>query len=764
MMYFYLAALAAPAAAPLPVLAPAFVPDLVPDFIDAESSSSADQKDIVVTADTLRKIENVPNTTVTVDAARIATTINAVSIEDTLKYAPSLIIRKRSIGDNFAPIATRTSGLGASARSLIFADGVPLSALIANNNGNGSPKWQLVSPAEIAKIDVLYGPFSAAYAGNSIGTVVNITTRLPDKLDAQATLLFNNQWHTQYATSLSLPTGQVSASIGDRFGRFAFFTSITHTVSNAQPIAYVTATTAPAGTTGSIATLNRLGAPIRVLGASDIDHHVQDTIKLKLGYDLTEDIRASYVLGVFLDSSQARLDSYLRDVAGNAVFTPGFNSGLYLREQRHFIHGATIDGQASRLNWQIAGSLYDYAKDAQSSPTATLPAAFTGGTGIVQRQDGTGWWTLDAKAALRTGARDSKGIDDNVISIGAHADRYTLQSQSYATANWIGGILGSRTAASLGNTRTVAIWAQDAWRFAPGVVLTLGARQEWWRAADGFNQVSATSPGIGQPVRTANGFSPKATLQWQPGANWSFKASFGQAWRFPTVGELYQATTVGTVLANPNPNLRPERARSVELVADYHDASGSIRVSLFNEVVDGALISQTGPLAVVQPNGRTVTATASFVQNVQQTRARGVELAVDRRDVIPDVDLSGSVTYADAITSRNPVFPSSVGRLLPSVPRWKANAVVTWRPAERVALTAAARYSSRNFATLDNADIFGDTFQGFDKYFVVDLRGTLRLNRQFDAAIGIDNVNNNRYFLFHPFPQRSVTASLHWRL
>ena len=218
------------------------------------------------------------------------------------------------------------------------------------------------------------------------------------------------------------------------------------------------------------------------------------------------------------------------------------------------------------------------------------------------------------------------------------------------------------------------------------------------------------------------------------------------------------------MLANPNPNLRPERARSAELAAAYHDANGSIRVSLFNEIVDGALISQTGPLAVVQPNGTTLTTTASFVQNVQQTRARGVEVAVDRRDVISNVDLSGSVTYADAITAENPVFPSSVGKLLPSVPRWKANAVVTWRPVQRVSLTAAARYSSRNFATLNNADIFADTFQGFDKYFVVDLRGTFRLNRHLDAALGIDNVNNDRYFLFHPFPQRSVTASLHWTL
>jgi iron complex outermembrane receptor protein len=152
------------------------------------------------------------------------------------------------------------------------------------------------------------------------------------------------------------------------------------------------------------------------------------------------------------------------------------------------------------------------------------------------------------------------------------------------------------------------------------------------------------------------------------------------------------------------------------------------------------------------------------VQNVDQTRARGVEIAVDRRDVLSGLDLSGSVTYADAITSRNSIFPASVGKLLPSVPRWKANAVITWRPVQRVALTAAARYSSRNFATLDNIDVFPDTYQGFDKYFVIDLRGTVRVNRQLEFALGVDNANNDRYFLFHPFPQRSVTASLQWKI
>ena len=731
---------------------------------DEAPSASPDKPEIVVTTDRLRALENVPTTTVTIDAARIATTVNAVSAEDTLKYAPSLIIRKRSIGDNFAPIATRTSGLGASARSLIYADGMLLSALIGNNNGNGSPKWQLVTPEEIARIDILYGPFSAAYSGNSIGTVVNITTRMPDKLEANVKLLANYQWHKQYTTDLELPTGQASASIGDSFGRFAIFASATHTVSNAQPIVYTTAATAPAGTNGSIPTFNRLGVPIVVLGAGDIDHHVQDTIKLKAAYDLTDRVRASYTIGLFLDTTRTRLDSYLRNAAGTTVYTAAMSSGLYLRDQRHWAHAAELDGRGNRFDWQVAGSLFDYSKDAQSSPTAALPAAFTGGAGSVQRQDGTGWWTLDAKGASRTGTKNADGIDANVLSFGAHADQSKLQSQTYATADWVGGVPGARSAASLGKTWTVALWVQDAWAFAPGFMLTVGARQEWWRAFGGFNQTTAANPGIAQPERTATGFSPKAALEWRPAPNWRLKASFGQAWRFPTVSELFQASTVGTVLANPNPNLRPERARSVELAAEYRDKHGLLRLSLFNEVIDGALISQTAPLSVVQPNGTTITTPTSFVQNVDQTRARGVEIAVDRRDVLSGLDLSGSVTYADAITSRNSIFPASVGKLLPSVPRWKANAVITWRPVQRVALTAAARYSSRNFATLDNIDVFPDTYQGFDKYFVIDLRGTVRVNRQLEFALGVDNANNDRYFLFHPFPQRSVTASLQWKI
>ena len=219
------------------------------------------------------------------------------------------------------------------------------------------------------------------------------------------------------------------------------------------------------------------------------------------------------------------------------------------------------------------------------------------------------------------------------------------------------------------------------------------------------------------------------------------------------MGELYQTTAVGTLLTNPNPTLLPERARSLELAFAKQDAHGGLRISLFNEVIDNALISQL--------NGATNT---TFVQNVDRTRAHGVELAVDRHDVLPGLDLSASLTYADAITSKDTVFPAAEGKLLPSVPHWKGNVVLSWRATPQITLTTAARFASRNYANLANDDTVGNTYQGFYKYFVVDARATFKVNDHFDLAVGVDNVNNNKYFLFHPFPQRNFTVQAGWKL
>ena len=118
----------------------------------------------------------IPTTMEGVSRQQLEETINATDSEDALKYLPSLLVRKRYIGDyNHAILSTRASGTGNSARSMVYADGILLSNLLGNGVGGLSfpPRWGLVTPEEIERVDVMYGPFSAAYPGNWGGAVVD---------------------------------------------------------------------------------------------------------------------------------------------------------------------------------------------------------------------------------------------------------------------------------------------------------------------------------------------------------------------------------------------------------------------------------------------------------------------------------------------------------------------------------------------------------------------------------------------------------------
>ena len=195
-----------------------------------------------------------------VTGTKARATINLIDTQDAVKYLPSVFIRKRNNGDTQATIGTRVWGVGSSARTLVFADGVLLSALIANNNSIGGPRWGLVAPAEITRIDMMYGPYSAAYAGNSMGAVMEITTRMPEKLEGSVEQTQAVQSFALYGTRKSYGTAQTTAHLGNRFGKFSFWASGNYQDSRSQPISFVTAATNPAGTIGAFPERNKTGA------------------------------------------------------------------------------------------------------------------------------------------------------------------------------------------------------------------------------------------------------------------------------------------------------------------------------------------------------------------------------------------------------------------------------------------------------------------------------------------------------------------------
>jgi iron complex outermembrane receptor protein len=724
----------------------------------AHAEDADDAPAIVVTAAT-----DQPASTVQVRTAEeLRETTAVVTADDALRYLPSLFVRRRHIGDTQAPLATRTSGVGSSARGLIYADGVLLSALIGNNNSTASPRWGMVSPEEVARVEVLYGPFSAAYPGNSIGAVVNIATRLPEKTEASLALATSVQTFDQYGTDDTFQATRIAGTFGTRAGPLALFFAANHLDSRGQPLAYATVARPAAGSggepvSGAFEAVNRTGNPIFVLGASGLEHNVQDNLKLKASVEPAAGLRLSYLGGLFLNDTSADARTYLDGeryagtfaIAGRTVTVPAsaFSNNVYRLDERHWMHALTAEGTLGGADIRLIGSTYRFDKSKQRVPSAALPSARTGGPGSIVDLGGTGWDTLDLSVAHRG------------TSLGAHWDRVRLQSHRYSAADWQRGAAGALNQAAEGRTTTGAVWAQQALAVDPRLELTLGARYEWWRADRGHNYSLAPALSVDQPELSRDGLSPKASLRWKAPGPWAVSLSAAQAYRFPTVQELYQAINTGPTLSVPDPTLRPERARSVEFAVERKDERGSMRLSLFGERIRDALISQSAPLVAGS------TALFNFVQNIPQVRTRGVELAFDRSGVLdPRLDLSGSVTLVDPKIVSDPAFPAAEGKDIPQVPRRRATLVATWRQSEAASFTLAARYASRAFGTIDNSDFVSHTYQSFDGYVLADARALVRLGKGLEAAVGIENLFDERYFEFHPFPGRTFTAEVRWRM
>jgi iron complex outermembrane recepter protein len=733
-----------------------------------------------------------PQQSFSINARQIDETINLKDPEDAVKYLPSLFVRKRNDGDNQAVLATRSWGLNSSARTLIYYDDLLISALIANNNTSGSPKWNLISPEAIGRIDFLNGPFAAAYPGNSIGGVLLITSKMPDKAFAVAKETVSVMPWNQYGTKDTYVTSQTSAAAGNRDGNLSWLVSANYLNSFQQPLTYTTngATAAnpfgiPPGTTGTFPAENKQGVIANVVGTGILAHSQQTSGNFRVAYDLSPLVQATYSFGVWNNHQVSGPQTYLKSTAtGQPTFAgiSSFATGKYIWDETHVSNAVSIKSNTKGVfDFDLSASSYNYLQDTQLNPFTVAPFGIGYSlNGKITRMDGTNWQNGDAKGIWRPFGYDGP----QEISFGAHGDRYQLQNPVYASNVWFAtpsGGTGQLYSDGEGQTRTGAVWAQDAWKIVPNLKLTLGGRLESWEATNGFNlntvNLSGGTPAVpipvvkttsmNQPELNSTNFSPKASLSYDPSKEWNITASYGEAWRYPTVTELYQNITVNGVATFANPFLAPEQDLVGEFNVERHWNDGRVRLTLFREHTNNAIISQTN---LVTTPGTGVQTPTTVTSNVDAIRMQGVELSADKDNVLIDrLQVFGSVTYVDSRiladaswAGINPVTnqPTTVvGKRVPNVPDWRAKLGVTYRPNDSWAFTVAGRYSGKQYSTLDNTDIVQHVYGAFDDFIVVDLKAHYNATKNFSFDFGIDNVFNYQYFLFHPFPGRTYVLA-----
>lgn len=704
--------------------------------------------------------------------------LNLPETGDALQHLPNLFIRKRFVGDKNALTSIRGTSNRQPGRTLVLADGITLSNFLGTGFGN-SPRWFLLAPEEIEKIAVSYGPYSALYTGNSIGGTVLFTTKMPTRFHAvvKGQLLFQD--FSEYGTHETFRGGTAHFSVGDRRGGFSYFAFYNRLKNDSHPMSFntinVAQTSAPDAledatpATGSFHETNFAGNPWIVFGSSGPTETVHDLFKLKLGYDHGEALHLRYTIARWDNTESDRApETYLRDAAGAPVWSgavktsgcvfmiPGNAFTLSERRQTDVIHGFTLaHDPAHGLQFTLAGSVYDVVRDRTRASNDSAPAALVGGAGRATIIDDTGWKTTD----LMLGWRALDGpLATHAPVIGFHYDTYFTEQEQRNMTDW-------RQPASVttllhgngGTTTTRALFVQDTWRIHDHWLITPGLRYERWRATDGF-QASAAATGF-YADRHDSAWSPKFAVSWRPSDRWTARLSLAGATRFPTVGELFQGTVSadGSVTQN-NPDLKPERDFAKDLTVERVHKNGSMRFSLFEEDVRDALVNQS--------TRRADGSTLSGPQNVGRVLTRGVEVAWQQRRLFRQaIDFEFNASCTDATIRENaPILVNgelvdTVGRRFPRIPRWQVKSMVTWRATASLTLSAAARFSSRQFNTLDNSDPHGG-FGGTDPFLVADLRATWRAGEHVLAALGCDNINDDRYHVFHTMPGRTWIAEL----
>jgi iron complex outermembrane receptor protein len=715
--------------------------------------------------------------------------VNAFNVEDLMKYAPNFFVRKRFTGDSNGVPGFRGTHSTQSARALVMVDGFVVSNFLGNSF-NFAPKWGVVGPGEVRQFDIVYGPYSSRYAGNSMGGIVNITTRDPVDTEAFVTVQGFVQPYRQYSTDADYAGYSAEAGFGFKQKDGPFSVRVTGRLleNRGQPMSWYGLTpatgTAPRTTvTGAVIDTRQqiTGSPgiavYKADGTLDAANSrpifaaqspadiTQAQGKLKLGYD--DGVVTAQALFIYwrnLDR-QYHPEIYLRDAAGNpfpegrvttlgAKWTAqGANFSRTSRDE--YLAGLKIAAPMGPMTAKLNLSTYQVASMRTLTSNGYVAGA-TRGAGTLADQGPTGWYAADLTIEHKS--------DTNELAGGLSTNLYRTDLTRFKTSNWRSAANPVFDTQTFGKTRQLSAWIEDRVPLPGEASITAGIRVDSWRAFDGGLSKSLAGVRLHRSydARQDTAVRPTLSAQTAIGPQTTAQLSLAMATRFPTVGELFQGSfrSDGSFDENSfDPNLKPERSHDANLLIAHDFGSVTLTGSIFWQRAKDAIFSFQRFIDV-----EGVPASVTNFTNIDRTRQYGFELIAETRDwPIPGMAIDANAAINDSKTVKNRLLADSEGIQFPRIPRWRINADVRYAFTDAIDGSIGLRYASRPNTDLLGAQR-GDTFGYTSELFALDVRMNWKLPSGFRVSAGVDNITNDRAWVFHPYPQRTFLIEAGWRL
>jgi outer membrane receptor protein involved in Fe transport len=604
----------------------------------------------------------------------------ARTVDDLLRQIPgfSLFRRSSSLVANPTTQGVSLRGIGPSgvSRTLVLLDGVPL-----NDPFGGWVYWSKVPLESIERIEVVRGGGSALYGNYALGGVINIITQKPQATGIQGKI----DGGTRDTIDANLETNVVKGPLGLLLRGNVFSTG---------------------------------GYPIiqeNQRGAVDIDADSRhQTFIGRLEYAPSP--AASLHLGGSYFNEDRNNGTRLQENSTRAGYIAA-GGKLQTGDSSHW--QATIYSQLQTFNSTFSRVASDRHSEAL---TLDQEVPSTGVGGSLQ-------WTKPLfPMHLVTAGIDARWID-------GESDENIL--------NFAGTAVTTRREAG-GKQRFVGIFAQDIFTPLPQLQITGALRFDYWQNGDAFRTDRAIATrGITEmafPDKTDTAISPKFAILYRATDTLSLRAAAYQAFRAPTLNELYRQFRVQNVVTLANSDLGPERLTGGEIGLDYSlgDQWGAKLTGFWHEVKDPiSNVTLSTPFPADCPPGTV----CRQRQNLGRTRSRGIEAELEYRPASA-WELSISYLYNDAEVLKFPADPSLEGKRVPQVPKHLYTLSAQYRNPTLVNVALQGRFVGDQFEDDRNENALGS-------FFVVDLSLWRPIPLPFVAAseifLAVENLFDTTY-------------------
>jgi iron complex outermembrane recepter protein len=663
-------------------------------------------------------------------------------------YAPRNI--SGGMMDSLANAAITLRGIPRAVNTLVMLDGFGI-----NDSYSGSQRSALsIAPENVERIEIVRGPFSSLYGGNAMGGVVNVITRMPDKREFALKSGYGTAWDRGEA-----PDDVVTAyfSAGDRFwDRLSLYGSYGYKSTNGYPTDLNIQSTKPttaSGIKGAIPTQDPQGNNRFLIGDRGDKTWWDDNVTFKAKYDFsdTTNLRFLFTRAQF-EYEYETPHTLLRDADGNEVWkygtvreasfvSPGGKSG-----NEDLIYNLAFETEIAPVKIKanlgfLDRPLYYYTTpDATPLSTGARTATRAGGPGTIN------------KTLAETYQGDLQCTvplwGHQLLTVGGSYRQAWADTKRFLLGDWQDVDSITRTDYKAGgNERLIGAFLEDEIMILDNLTAYLGFRQDWWETSGGyFSQVKrsgAIASDIQYDTRSASAFSPKASIVYKPFETTTLRASAGQAFRPPTVYELYSIFISRGVTTTAGPNLEPETVTAWDVGVEQGLWKGAkVRATYFENYMEDLIYSQT------------VTPTLTERVNIGSAESRGVEFEIEQR-FDKWLRLFSNFTITNAYVTENDAKPETVGKKLVQVPEFMFNNGVdfSWGP---FSSSLVGRYVGKRYTNDENTDRFNNVYTSYDPYFLLDTRLSYKVTDFATVSLYVDNLLDRDYFSYYKAPGRSI--------